>query len=99
VGGGFTGPWAALHAKADDPARDVVVLAADAVGHGASGRNGGFLPGSLTHGIANGLARFGEERAALERLGRENLAGLRADRHGIDCDLEPTGDLVALVEP
>jgi glycine/D-amino acid oxidase-like deaminating enzyme len=101
VGGGFTGLWAALHAKADDPARDVVVLEADTVGHGASGRNGGFLLGSLTHGIANGLARFGDEMAVLERLGRENLAGLRADldRHGIDCDLELTGDLVALLEP
>jgi hypothetical protein len=75
VGGGFTGLWAALHAKADDPARDVVVLEADTVGFGASGRNGGFLMGSLTHGIANGLARFGDEMAALERLGRENLAG------------------------
>src|SRR5262249_29646310 len=29
VGGGFTGLWAALHAKADDPARDVAVLEAD----------------------------------------------------------------------
>jgi glycine/D-amino acid oxidase-like deaminating enzyme len=101
VGGGFTGLWAALHAKADDPAREVVVLEADTIGFGASGRNGGFLLGSLTHGVANGLTRFGDEIDALERLGRENLAGLRADleRHGIDCDLELTGDLVAILEP
>jgi glycine/D-amino acid oxidase-like deaminating enzyme len=101
VGGGFTGLWAALHAKADDPGRDVVVLEADTVGFGASGRNGGFLMGSLTHGIENGLARFEPEMPVLERLGRENFAGLVADleRHGIDCDLELTGDLVAIVEP
>jgi glycine/D-amino acid oxidase-like deaminating enzyme len=95
VGGGFTGLWAALHAKADDPDRDVVLLEAGTIGCGASGRNGGFLIGSLTHGLENGLARFGDEIEVLERLGRENLAGLVADleRHGIDCDLEMTGEL------
>src|SRR4029453_4798281 len=52
VGGGFTGLWAALHAKADDPSRDVVVLEADTVGFGASGRNGGGAIGPLTPGGA-----------------------------------------------
>jgi FAD dependent oxidoreductase len=42
VGGGFTGLWAALHAKADAPGREVVVLEAEAPGGAASGRNGGF---------------------------------------------------------
>jgi glycine/D-amino acid oxidase-like deaminating enzyme len=101
VGAGFTGLWAALHAKADDPARDVVVLEADTVGFGASGRNGGFALGSLTHGIENGLARFAAEMPQLERLGRENFAGFVADieRLGIDCDLELTGDLGVALEP
>ncbi|MCZ4493916.1 MAG: FAD-dependent oxidoreductase [Conexibacter sp.] len=101
VGGGFTGLWAALHAKADDPARDVVVLEADRIGAGASGRNGGFVIASLTHGLANGLARFPQEMAALERLALENYDGLKADlvRHGIDAQLEETGELLALLEP
>ena len=101
VGGGFTGLWAALHAKGRDPGRDVVVLEADTVGFGASGRNGGFALGSLTHGIENGLARFGDEMPQLERLGRENFQGFVGDieRLGIDCDLELTGDLGVALEP
>ncbi|MGH3037157.1 MAG: NAD(P)/FAD-dependent oxidoreductase [Gaiellaceae bacterium] len=101
VGGGFTGLWAALHAKADDPAADVVVLEADTVGFGASGRNGGFVIGSLTHGLENGLARFEDELPILERLAHENFEGFRADleRRGIDCDFEPTGELVVALEP
>ena len=101
VGGGFTGLWAALHAKRDDPGRDVVVVEAETAGFGASGRNGGFVVSSLTHGIANGLSRFAGEVDALERLGRENFDGLVADveRLGIDCELELTGELLALTEP
>jgi glycine/D-amino acid oxidase-like deaminating enzyme len=99
VGGGFTGLWAALHAKRDDPARDVVVLESETCGFGASGRNGGFALCSLTHGLENGLARFPDEAAELERLGRENFDELIADvqRLGIECELEQTGDLLALL--
>lgn len=101
VGGGFTGLWAALHAKADDPGRDVVLLEAETAGFGASGRNGGFAVASLTHGIANGLARFPHEMELLERLADSNFEGLRSDleRHGIDCDFEATGELTVAVEP
>ena len=101
VGAGFTGLWAALAAKAQAPDRDVVLLEAATVGAGASGRNGGFVVASLTHGLSNGLARFADEMELLERLARENLDGLVADvrRHGIDCELELTGELLAIVAP
>ena len=96
VGGGFTGLWAALHAS-----REVVVLEAETVGFGASGRNGGFVSASLTHGIANGIARFPDEMPLLDRLGRENYDGFVADieRHGIDCALEESGELTVALEP
>lgn len=101
VGGGFTGLWAALHAKADDPSRDVVLLERDVVAGAASGRNGGFCVSSLTHGISNGRSRFPEEIALLERVARENYDGLVADleRHGIDAALEETGELIVGLEP
>jgi glycine/D-amino acid oxidase-like deaminating enzyme len=100
VGGGFTGLWAALHAKRQDPARTVAVLEAGRCGEGASGRNGGFLDASLTHGLANGLSRFESEMETLERFGAENFAGLRTDleRHGIECEYELTGTLEVALE-
>ena len=61
VGAGYTGLWTALQAKQADPNRDVVLLEAGEVAIGASGRNGGFVAASLTHGIQNGLNRWKKE--------------------------------------
>ena len=61
VGGGYTGLWTAIGAKRRDPSLDVVLLEGDTVGWGGSGRNGGFMESSLTHGLANGQQRFPEE--------------------------------------
>jgi glycine/D-amino acid oxidase-like deaminating enzyme len=93
VGGGYTGLWAAIIAKERDPDRDIVLIDAFTVGSAASGRNGGFMESSLTHGIANGQARFPKELAALEQLGLDNLDQIEAavGRYGIDCDYERTG--------
>src|SRR5688500_6034868 len=93
VGGGYTGLWTAIIAKERDPSRDVVLIDAFSVGSGASGRNGGFLESTLTHGVANGMARFPDELAALEHFGLENLDAIEAavQRYGIDCDYERTG--------
>jgi glycine/D-amino acid oxidase-like deaminating enzyme len=98
VGAGFTGLWAALYAA--EQGRDVVVLEAETAGFGASGRNGGFAVASLTHGLENGLARFADEMPALERLALENFDGIQRDlvRYGVDCDFEPTGELLALTD-
>ena len=71
------------------------------LGAAASGRNGGFLSSFLTHGAANGMARFPEEMPVLERLGRENFDAIAATvaELGIDCELELTGELDVAVEP
>lgn len=101
IGGGYTGLWAALHAKEQSPEREVVVLESSRCGFGASSRNGGFLNYSLTHGIENGRARFPQELATLERLGTRNFEELTADlaRHAIDAELELTGELTVAVSP
>ncbi|MGW6690222.1 NAD(P)/FAD-dependent oxidoreductase [Streptomyces sp. NPDC054961] len=101
VGGGYTGLWTALAAKERDPSADVVLVEGDEAGGAASGRNGGFCESSLTHGLANGLARWPDEIGVLERLGRANLQAMEDTlaRHSIDCDWERTGSLVVATEP
>ena len=101
VGGGLTGLWAALLAREDDPGREVVLLEGERIAFGASGRNGGFMSASLTHGIENGAARWPEEMPALERLARENFTAVKETigRHGIDADLEETGELSFATAP
>ncbi|MER5785210.1 FAD-dependent oxidoreductase [Streptomyces mobaraensis] len=101
VGGGYSGLWTALNAKERDPARDVVLIEAEETGWAASGRNGGFCAASLTHGVANGLARWPGELHRLEELGRRNLDGIEAAvrRHGIDCDFERTGEIDIATAP
>ncbi|MGN8157793.1 NAD(P)/FAD-dependent oxidoreductase [Salinisphaera sp. RV14] len=47
VGAGFTGLWTAYYLSGIRPQLDIVVLEAETVGHGASGRNGGWVIGNL----------------------------------------------------
>ena len=101
VGAGLSGLWAALQAKQIDPDREVVLLEGESIGHGATGRSGGFFSSSLTHGVANGMSRFPAELPLLERLGRHNfdrtVVGL--GQFEIDCDLELSGDIAVALEP
>ncbi len=101
IGAGYTGLWTALLAKERDPDRSVVVVEQYETGAGASGRNGGFCSASLTHGFANGMARFAHEMATIERLGRENLDQIEETvrRYDIECDWERTGELRVAVAP
>ena len=101
VGAGFTGLWAALLAKQADPARDVVLVEGARAADGATGRNGGFVSSSLTHGFANGMERWPNDMPALLRLGRENLDAIErtVSDLGIECDFVRSGELDVAVEP
>jgi glycine/D-amino acid oxidase-like deaminating enzyme len=101
VGGGYCGLWTAVLAKRRDPSLRVVLLEAKEIGWAASGRNGGFVDASLTHGESNGETRWPAELTTLERLGRENLDSIEASVRslGLDAEFERTGSLDVAVEP
>lgn len=101
IGGGYTGLWAAYLAARRDPGRRIVLLESGRIAEGASGRNGGFVSASLTHGLLNGMHRFPEEMPTILRLGHENLDAIEktvADE-GMTCDFTRAGEIdVALAD-
>ena len=101
VGGGFSGVWAAIEAKASNPGRDVLLVDAERIGFGASTRNGGFLAESLTHGLSHGLSLWPEEMPTLLRLGRENVREIAAfvQTENIDADLRLIGKTIWATRP
>jgi gamma-glutamylputrescine oxidase len=97
VGAGFAGLAAAL-GLVERGQRDVVLLEAERVGFGASGRNGGFVFGGYSLDNADLLAQLGPQRArAAYALTRDavNLIRQRIARHAIDCDVVEGGALLA----
>jgi gamma-glutamylputrescine oxidase len=99
VGGGFTGLSAALHLA--ERGYDVVLLEAERVGWGASGRNGGQLNSGQRKGQGELERQLGKAAARqLWDLAEEAKATVRerVARHGIACDLKP-GVLHAAYKP
>ena len=95
VGGGFCGLWTALQAKEQNPGRDIVLIEANSVANGASGRPAAIMSTSVMHGIDNTERNFPDEVAELERLGRENMDGFQQtlERYAIECDVEWGGEM------
>jgi len=92
VGGGFAGLSTALHLAARG--YETVVLEADRVGAGASGRNSGFVLPGYAMEIDELAATLGPLQA--ERLWRLSVEGVGlvanlVGRHRIACDLKPGG--------
>ena len=74
-------------------------MEAGEVASGASGRNGGFVDASITHGLQNGLARWPKEFPASASMGMTNLDEIEATikRLGIECDFLRTGQITLLL--
>ncbi|WP_436530778.1 NAD(P)/FAD-dependent oxidoreductase [Actinoplanes sp. HUAS TT8] len=100
IGGGYCGLWTALQAKENDPGRDVVLVEGKEIGWAASGRNGGFVEASLTHGPENGARNFAGDVGVLDALAEENFAGFRDSliKHGIDAEWHEEGALDVATE-
>lgn len=97
IGAGFAGLATAL-GLIERGVRELVVLEAHRVGHGASGRNGGFVFGGYSLDCAALLAQLGPQRArATYALTRDAVALIRRRiaRHGIACDAVEGGALLA----
>ena len=96
VGGGLTGLWTAYELRRAAPELEVVVLEAQVVGFGASGRNGGWVLGELAGPTRRWIARAGHDGARAMTLAIQatvDEVGAVVDREGIDCDFVKGGTL------
>ena len=94
IGGGYTGLHAALNAA--ERGYRVVLLEAERIGWGASGRNGGQMIPGWRKGAAELVKSIGDAHAkALFDLALEarTLTLERITKHNIDCDLTANGHL------
>ena len=97
VGGGFAGLATAI-GLIERGVRDVVILEGETVGHGASGRNGGFVFGGFSLDNARLLADQGRDGArALYGLTRDAVDTIRRRiaQYAIDCDAMEGGVVLA----
>lgn len=96
VGGGLTGLWTAYYLSLADPDGRIAVLDRDQVGHGASGRNGGWCSALLPMSLTELARRHG--RGAAIRMQRamhdtvDEVIRVCADE-GIDADIAKGGTI------
>lgn len=100
IGAGYTGLSTALALRAQGA--DVAVLEQSFAGSGASGRNAGHLTPTIGKDMPTLLRLFGQERAA--RLVRFADAAVEHTeevmrKHGIDCEYDASGNVLAAVHP
>jgi gamma-glutamylputrescine oxidase len=99
IGGGFTGLSAALNLA--EQGLDVVLLEAERIGYGASGRCGGLIGSGQRKDVLETEALFGYRKSRLlwdfAEAAKTEIRE-RVTRHAIDCDLQ-RGQVVGVHTP
>jgi glycine/D-amino acid oxidase-like deaminating enzyme len=94
VGAGYTGLWTAYYLLQRQPTLKVVVLEANVVGFGASGRNGGWCSALLPMGLDAVAAESSRDAAVrLQRVMHDAVdeVGRVVAVEGIECDYQRGG--------
>ena len=97
IGGGFAG-LATAFSLMERGVHDVTLLEAQRIGHGASGRNGGFVFGGFSLDNAALVKQLGVDSArALYQLTLDAVARIRRriTEHSMDCEAEFSGVILA----
>ena len=96
IGGGFTGLSAALNLA--ERGMKVVLLEAERIGFGASGRCGGLIGSGQRQEVLDAEKMFGHARSKLlwdfAELAKQEIRD-RVEKHDIECDLQK-GQLVGI---
>ena len=101
VGGGYAGLWTALHAAQRNPDQRIVLIDAHRIGWAASGRNGGFVEASMTHGRRTERRGGPTRSSSSTSWAWRTWTGCRPRSNGSDLDVEwqRTGMLGVATEP
>jgi len=108
IGAGYTGLWTAHSMLIAEPTTSVMLLEAEHVGFGASGRNGGWCVGEMAGGLHAAIElsqrRTGSADAGIRLtravMGSVEEVGRAVDAAGIDCGFVKGGVIrVARTQP
>lgn len=100
VGAGFTGLAAARQLALHFPHEEIVLVEAQEVGFGTSGRNAGFaidLPHDIGADDYIGDIDIARTSLKLNLMGQDLLRS-QVERHGIDCQMKACGKYQAAIE-